>query len=74
MRDYSTLEVLVAAFGGLGYALSARALLLLAVIGAFVLGLQAMAAQTNAALEVFVAYAGLTVLPLCVLEFWRRQS
>jgi hypothetical protein len=69
----STLDVAMMAFTGLGYALSARALLLLSLIGAFVLALQAMSSQTLPALEVFIAYSLLTVAPVTILEI-RKQS
>lgn len=70
----STLQLLLTAFAGLGYALSARALLLLALIGAFVLAVMAMQAQTQAALMVFAAYALGTVVPVTYLEIRRRNS
>ena len=71
---YSTLDVVLAAFSGLGYALSARALLLLALVGAFVLSLMAIQSQTLPALEVLVAYCVFTVVPVCFLEIRRRAS
>lgn len=58
----------LAAFEALGYALSARALLLLALIGAFVLAVMAMQYQTAGSLEVFVAFALGAVLPVTILE------
>jgi hypothetical protein len=70
----STLDVTVAAFAALGYALSARALLLLALIGAFVLSLMAITSQTLPALEVLVAYCCFTVIPVAYLEIRRRQQ
>ena len=63
----STLDVVVGAFAALGYALSARALLLLALIGAFVLSLMAITSQTLPALEVLVAYCCFTVIPVAYL-------
>ncbi len=65
--------MLIAAFGGLGYALSARSLLLLALVGAFVLAVQAMSNQTLASLEVLIAYAVFTVIPVSYLEIRRRS-
>ena len=53
-------------------ALSTRALLLLALMGAFVLSVMAMSNQTTMALAVLIAYAALTVLPVTFLEVWRR--
>jgi hypothetical protein len=70
----STLDVVVTAFTGLGYALSARALLLLALIGAFVLAVMAMQSQTLAALETLVAYSFFTVIPVAYLEIRRRSE
>lgn len=70
----STLDVVVSAFAALGYALSARALLLLSLIGAFVLSLLAITSQTTAALEVLVAYCCFTVIPVAYLEIRRRQQ
>lgn len=70
----STLTVMLASFAALGFALSARALLLLALFGAFVLAVMAMQQQTSASLEVFLAYAALTVLPVTFLEVRRRSS
>ena len=70
----STLDVVVSAFAALGYALSARALLLLSLIGAFVLSLMAITSQTLPALEVLVAYCCFTVIPVAYLEIRRRQQ
>lgn len=70
----STLEVVVTAFGALGYALSARALLLLALIGAFVLAVMSITTQTPASLYVLVAYCVFTVIPVAYLEVRRRQQ
>ena len=72
--SYSTLDVTVTAFAGLGYALSARALLLLSLIGAFILSLMAIQSQTLAALEVLGVYCVFTVVPVCFLEIRRRAS
>jgi hypothetical protein len=68
-----TMEVVLAAFTALGYALSARSLLLLALIGGFVLALLAIGAQTQATLFVLVAYCILLVLPIVYLEV-RKQA
>lgn len=70
----STLDVVVAAFAGLGYALSARALLLLALIGAFVLSVMATTTQTLSSLYVLIAYCLFTVIPVAYLEIRRRQQ
>lgn len=68
-----TLDVVVAAFGGLAYALSARALLLVALLGAFALAVMAMLRQGYMPLLVLVAYACLTVIPATILEVRKRQ-
>ena len=70
----STLDVVVTAFSALGYALSARALLLLSLVGAFVLSLMAITSQTTSALEVLIAYCCFTVIPVAYLEIRRRQQ
>lgn len=72
-QEPSTLDVLVAAFTGLGYALSARGLLLLSLIGAFVLAMRVMDSPSPMALAVLVAYAAFTVVPVAYLEVRRRQ-
>ncbi len=54
-----------------GHALSARALLLLAIMGGFVLAVMAMnGAQER--LFVLVAYSVLTVIPVVILEIRKR--
>lgn len=69
---YSTLDVAVAAFAGLGYALSARSLLLFALIGAFGLALIAMHDQTMQTLVVLLVYCVFTIPPMVYLEV-RKQ-
>jgi hypothetical protein len=71
-REPRTSEVLVAAFGALGYALSARALLFLALIGAFTLGVMAMLSGKPMSLAILAAYSILTVIPMVVLELRKR--
>lgn len=68
------LNVAVTAFSGLGYALSARALLFLALIGAFVLALMAIQQQSTMAVVVLVAYAVFTVVPVTVLEIRKART
>lgn len=63
----------MAAFKAAGYVLSARALLLLALLGAFALATMAMILQTIPALEVLVAYATFTVIPVAYLETRRGR-
>lgn len=54
------------------YAISARALLLLALIGAFVLAVMAMATESLMRLYVLVAYCVLVVAPIVALEIRKR--
>lgn len=70
----SALAVIVAAFSALGFALSARALMLLAVIGAFVLACMAMQTKGSTGLWVLVAFAVLVVFPLTWLEIRKGKS
>lgn len=51
-----------------GFALSARALLLLALIGAFVLAVMAASVESMMRLYVLVAYCLLVVAPIVALE------
>ena len=55
-----------------GYALSARALLLLALIGAFTLAVLAMMTETLVRVYILVAYCVLVVLPIVGLEIRKR--
>ena len=57
-----------------GLALSARALLLLALIGAFVLTLQAMSSQTTVSMEILAIYGCFAILPVAYLETRRGRS
>lgn len=68
-----TLEVLVTAFAGLGFALSARAILMLAVVGGFVLGVLAVLQARWEPLIALALYAALIVIPCAVLEYRRRE-
>jgi hypothetical protein len=70
----STGDIIIAAFSALGYALSARAILMMAILGAFVLALKAMDNQTMASLYVFVAWAIGAVLPATILEIRKRGN
>ena len=67
-------DVMLAAFGAAGLALSARALLLLALVGAFVLAIMAMQSQTIAALEVLAIYGVFAILPVAYLETRRGRA
>jgi hypothetical protein len=66
-------ETTAAVFRALGFALSARLLLLLSLIGAFVLGVEAMSMQTMMGLYVLAAYCCFTVLPVTYLEVSKRR-
>ena len=68
-----TLEMMATAFGALGMALSARAILLLSVVGAFILAVLAMMSPTTVKLGVLAVYAVLVVIPCVVLEIRKRQ-
>ena len=70
--DPAPARVAIAAFTALGYALSARVLLLLALVGAFVLAVMAMMSESLPRLEVLVAWGLLTILPCTILEIRRR--
>lgn len=66
------IEPVLTAFKALGFALSARSLLLVSLVGAFVLAVMAMLSQTLPALEVLIAFSVFTVVPFSVLEIRRR--
>ncbi len=70
----TAMDVMVAAFGALGYALSARALLLLALIGAFVLAVMAMLEPSVLRLAVLGAFAVGAVGPVTILEIRKGRS
>lgn len=57
----------------LGFALSARALLALSLVGAFFLGVMAMNKATWMSLATLVAYSVATVGPIAWLEIGRRK-
>lgn len=61
-------DALLAAFAALGFAISARVQLFLALVGAFVLAVMAMRALSTPAMITLGLYCGLTVLPLVWLE------
>ena len=69
----NTLDVLLAAFTALGYAISARALLMLAIVGAFVLAVMAILSDKIPALVALGLFAALVVIPMCILELRRRE-
>lgn len=61
-------ELILANLRAIAMVLSARALLLLTLIGAFVLGLEAMSWQTAMGLYVLIGWCVLAVLPMVGLE------
>ena len=68
----STFEVTLAAFQGLAYALSARSLLLLSIVGAFALGLTALLKGGVLPLVALGIYSAFTVIPVAILEARKR--
>lgn len=72
--EQTKLDTATAVLKAAGFALSARALLLLSLIGAFVLALQAMASQTVAAMEILAIYGAFTILPVAYLETRRGRQ
>ena len=59
---------MLAAFAAVGYAVSARLILLLALLGAFCLAVMALLAQSVIGLLVLTAYCLLAVIPMIGLE------
>jgi len=70
----STPDAIVATFRALGYVLSARALLLLALVFSFALAVMAMLSQTLFSLYVLLAGSAFAVLPVAYLETRRRSN
>ena len=67
-------DVLLAAFSALGYAVSARALLFLSLIGAFALAVMAMSRLSVEAMIILGLYCGMTLLPLVFLEIYAKRG
>jgi hypothetical protein len=65
---------MLAAFAALGFALSARLILFLAIVGAFALGVMAMLSPSVLKLAIVVCYGALTVIPMVYLELRRRAD
>lgn len=65
-------EVMLTVFKALGYALSARGLLFLSLIGAFALACMAMVDPTAIKIAVLIVYAAATVIPVTTLEIRKR--
>jgi uncharacterized membrane protein YhaH (DUF805 family) len=57
-----------------GFALSARMLLLLTLIGGFALSLQAMSSQTIASMAVLTIYGVFAIVPVVYLETRRGRA
>lgn len=70
----SRLDGMIAAGQLLGFALSARVLLLLGLLGTFVIGVMAMLSQTSWALAVLAVSGTFLVLPVAWLEIRRRSA
>jgi hypothetical protein len=64
----------VTAFKALGFALSARAILLVALLGAFVLAVMAVNSQSIISLEILAVYGIFGVIPVAYLEARRRMQ
>lgn len=67
-------DVLLAAFAALGYAVSARFLLFLSLIGAFALSVMSMLSQSVMSVTILSLYCLLTVLPLVFLELRAKRE
>ena len=66
-------EAIVAAFAALGYAVSARLILLLSLVGAFSLAVMAVMSATVISLLILVAYSVLIVIPIVLLEAYGKR-
>lgn len=71
-REPSAIEVTLQAYAALGYALSARALLMLALVGAFVMAVLAIHSQTVFSLIALGLYCAFAILPVAYLEARKR--
>lgn len=69
----SSIDATLAILKAAGFALSARALLLLSLLGAFVLALEAMSSQTVASMEILGIFGVFTVIPVAYLETRRGR-
>lgn len=70
----SSPDPVLIAFKALGFAASARAMLMLSLLGAFPLAVMAMRAQTLATLEVLAVYGIFVILPVVYLEIHKRPT
>lgn len=66
-------EAVISAFVALGYVLSARMILLLSMMGAFVLGVLAMRDPTMLRLFTLLAYACFAIVPVTLLELFGKR-
>jgi|SRR5271165_6120863 len=74
LRSSLAFETALAVIQAGAFALSARVLLLIALVGAFALAWQAMGSQTLASLAVLTIYGVLTIPALTYLELRRGRS
>lgn len=72
VRTEATNDRMIDIFRALGFALSARMIFLLSVIGAFVMGIVAMVGGGWLRLLLLAVYCALTVLPCAYLEVRKR--
>jgi preprotein translocase subunit SecF len=68
----SVTDVVLSAFAALGFAVSARFLLFISILGAIMLAVMAVNSTAVAALLVLAVYSCLTTIPLVILEIKRR--
>ena len=66
-------RMVLASLEAVGFVLFPRLLLLLALVGAFALGVLAMSWQSGIGLEILIAFTALTVAPLAWLERMSRR-
>lgn len=72
IRRESVTDVMLSSFAALGYAVSARFLLFLSLLGAFALSVMAMNSQTVNSIVVVTLFCLLTVMPLVSIELYNR--
>lgn len=65
---------MLAMFAALGFAVSARVLLFVNLVGAFALSVMAVYAESTSALIVLGLYGGLVTLPLVGLEMRNKRG
>jgi hypothetical protein len=73
VREPSTLDVMFASFAAIGFAVSARVLLFLSLLGAFALSVMAIYVASITALIVLGMFCAFTTLPLVALELKNKQ-